>query len=152
MATRTIEVVSLTQASPEQVWELLSDVSTWSRWGLWEESRLEQPGPDEPQGVGARRYMHADRMKSTDEVYEFEPPSRLAYYQVESNLPARDYRSDVHLVPILEGGTEIHWRASYEAKIPGTGWMIDRTFKIFLADAARRLGRAAAGRPAETDD
>ncbi len=152
MATRTIEVASVTTASPEEVWALLSDITSWPRWGLWEEARVETPGAQEPQGLGTIRYMQADRMKTTEEIYIYEPPHHLAWLQLKTNAPVRNYRSDVQLTPIPDGGTQINWRASYESKIFGVGWMLDRSFKLFLADSARRLALAAAGRDDEIED
>ena len=152
MATRTVEVVWTCAAPPEAVWELLADVESWTEWGLFDEARLEAPGPDEPQGVGARRFVRADRLRSREEVFAYEPPRRLAYVVLEGSLPARNQRSEVYLEETPSGGTEIWWRTSYEPKIFGTGWMLDRNLKIFLADAARRLAvRAETGAPAADD-
>ncbi len=152
MATRTVEVVRTCAAAPEVVWELLADVETWPEWGLFDEARLERPGTDARQGVGARRYVRAERMKNHEEVFLYEPPHRLAYVVVSGNLPVADHRSEVRLEETEAGGTEIWWRTSYRPKVFGTGWMIDRNFKLFLSDAARRLAvRAETGAPA-TDD
>ncbi len=151
MATRTVEAVRISTAAPEVLWELLADVTTWSEWGLFEESRLEAPGDPEPNGVGARRALRADRLRTIDEVFVFEPPRRLGYIQVDGNIPARNYRSEVTLTP-TGAGTEIRWRSSFEPKVFGTGWMIDRNLKLLLADAARRLAiRAETGAPAADD-
>lgn len=153
MATRTVDVVRPCAASREAVWDLLADVSTWSEWGLYEESRLESPGPDEPQGVGARRLLRADRARNLEEVFVYEPPHRLAWLVIKGNLPVRNLRSEVQLTEIPTGGTEIWWRSSYEARIFGTGWMLDKNLKLFLADTARRLAvRAETGAPAAADD
>ena len=149
MATRTVEVVRTCAASPTVVWELLADVEKWSEWGLYEEARLVEPGPDEPQGVGARRYLRADRIKNHEEIYVYEPPHRLAYFVVSGSVPVSDQRSEVRLEATPTGGTEIWWRTSYRPKIFGTAWMVDRSFKLFLTDAARRLAeRAESGAPA----
>lgn len=152
MATRTVEAVAYAGSPPTTVWELLADVNTWSEWGLFDESRLEQPGADDPNGVGARRVVKADRMRSVEEVYAFEPPHRLAYYVVEGSLPARRVRSEVQLTELEEGGTEIYWRTSFEAKWFGTGWMLAKNLKMVFMDAARRLAvRADTGAPAPDD-
>ncbi len=152
MATRTVEVVWTCAAAPATVWELLADVETWTEWGLFDEARVEEPGEDEPQGVGARRFMRADRMKNHEEVFLHEPPHRLAWLVVSGSLPVSDQRSEVRLERTASGGTEIWWRTSYEPKIFGTGWLIDRNLKIFLTDTARRLAvRAETGAPAVDD-
>lgn len=152
MATRTVEVVMPCAAPIAEVWELLADVTTWSEWGLFEEARWEAPGPDEPHGVGARRFVRADRMRSLEEIYVHEPPHRLAYYVIKGNLPVRNHRSEVQLSATPAGGTEIFWRTSYESRLFGAGWMLDRNFKVFLGDTARRLAvRADTGAPAAED-
>ena len=152
MATRTVEVVRSCAASPTAVWELLADVEKWAEWGLFEEARLLAPGPDEPQGVGARRYLRADRIKNEEEIYVYEPPHRLAYFAINTSVPVSDQRSEVRLEEMPTGGTEIWWRTSYRAKIFGTGWMVDRSLKLFLTDTTRRLAvRAETGAPAVED-
>lgn len=152
MATRTVDVVRPCAASREAVWELLADVSTWTEWGLFDEARLETPGPDEPQGVGARRLLRTDRARNLDEIFVYEPPHRLAWLVIKGNLPVRNLRSEVQLTEV-PGGTEIWWRSSYEPRIFGTAWMLDRNIKLFLADATRRLAvRAETGAPAVDDD
>ncbi len=152
MATRTVEVAWSCAAGPAVVWELVSDVETWPEWGLFDEARLEEPGAQEPQGVGARRFVRADRMKNREEVFLYEPPHRLAYVVVSGNLPVSDQRSEVRLEETTAGGTEIWWRTSYRPKIFGTGWMIDKNLELFLADTARRLAiRAETGAPAGDD-
>ena len=149
MATRTVEVVRTCAAPPAVVWDLVADVETWPEWGLYDEARLEEPGTDEPQGVGARRFVRAERLKSHEEVFLYEPPHRLAYFVVSGTLPVADQRSEVRLEPTAVGGTEIWWRTSYKAKIFGTGWMIDRNLRLFLTDTVRRLAiRAETGSPA----
>ena len=152
MATRTVEVVRTCAAPISTVWELVSDVETWPEWGVFDEARLEQPGEEHPHGVGARRFVRADRMKNHEEVFLYEPPHRLAYLVVKGNLPVSDQRSDVRLGETLGGGTEIRWRTSYRPRIFGTAWMIDQNLKLFLTDAARRLAiRAETGAPAADD-
>lgn len=152
MATRTVEVVRTCAAPVAAVWELVSDVETWAEWGLFDESRLEQPGVDEPQGVGARRYVRAERLKTREEVFLYEPPHRLAYVVLSTSAPVADQRSEIRLEATVAGGTEICWRTSYRPKIFGSGWMFDRSFKLFLTDAARRLAiRAETGAPAAED-
>ena len=152
MATRTVEVVWTCAAPLPTVWELVADVETWPEWGLFDEARIEQPGEDEPQGVGARRFVRADRMKNHEEVFLYEPPHRLAYVVLSGSLPVADQRSEVRLEETDDGGTQIWWRTSYRPKIFGTGWMIDKNLKLFLTDTSRRLAvRAETGARAADD-
>ena len=152
MATRTVEVVVHSDAPILVVWDLLADFGGWSKWSLYEETRLEAEGVPAPSGVGARRFVKADRMRNTEEVFAFEPPHRLAYVVLQGNLPARQFRSDVQLAETESGATEIWWRMSYRAKFFGTGWLLDRNLRILLNDTARRLSiRAETGRPAPED-
>jgi len=145
MARTTIDTEHTTDASPEAVWALLADVSTWTDWGVWDAARLKREDPSGGPGVGAVRELRVDRTRSVEQVVAFEPPRHLAYTLVGGNIPVRNYRGEVTLEPTAAGGTTIRWTSAFNAKLPGTGGMIERKLRPFIADTARRLGDAAAG-------
>ena len=142
MKTRIIEVSARSAAPAEAVWELLADVSTWSHWGAFDESVLERPGREHPQGVGALRRFRAGRVHNQEEVVRFEPPYAFAYEVRAGDIPVRDYHADVELTPAPEGGTVLTWRSSFRARWP-LAPLIHRRLQAFIADTAGRLAIAA---------
>ena len=73
-----------------------------------------------------RRKRVAPRKRVTD----FDPPWRLGY-DFLSGLPIRDYHAEVTLAP-QDGGTHIHWHSTFDAKVPGTGWLVRRSLLRFF--------------------
>src|SRR5262249_27746254 len=121
----------------EKVFALLADVRTWPEWGDFDRTDVESG-----EGLGELRILHRGRVRNRERVEIFEPPHRFGYESL-SGLPIRDYHSLVPLTPQPDTGTHIRWRSTYRAKVPGTGWLINRTLRRFIADSAERLARAA---------
>jgi len=142
MKKQTFEAQAESTATPTAVWALLADVTTWSRWSAFDESHLETPGRDDPNGVGAIRRFRMKRRTTREEVVAFEPEVHLGYTLV-SGLPVRDYRADVTLAPTPRGGTEIRWRSGFHAAFPGTGWATKAMLGRFVQQVATALARAA---------
>ena len=142
MQTRTLEVSATSSAAPDQVWRLLADVRTWSEWGAFDESRLERPGHDHPDGVGAIRRFRSGPIKNIEEVVRFDPTHALSYEVRESDIPMRHYRADVTLAPTANGGTEITWRSRFDARWP-VAPIIERRLRAFIKDIAGSLADAA---------
>src|SRR4051812_21920226 len=111
MKSVTIDVRAVSSAAPDDVWALLADVSTWRQWAPFDESTLEEPGADDPNGVGARRRFRRGKRISREEVVAFEPGRHFAY-TLQEGLPIHDYRADVTLTP-ARGGTEIRWHSTF---------------------------------------
>ena len=56
MARREIGATGTSSASPEAVWALLADITTWSDWGSWDSAVLgNQRGADAPTKHQIRR-------------------------------------------------------------------------------------------------
>jgi uncharacterized protein YndB with AHSA1/START domain len=142
MKKQTLEARAESAAPPAAVWALLADVTTWSRWSSFDESHLESPGRDDPNGVGAIRRFRMKRRTTREEVVAFEPEVHLGYTLV-AGLPVRDYRADVTLAPSANGGTEVRWRSSFHAAVPGTGWAAKVALQRFVQQVATALARAA---------
>ena len=139
---QTVEVQASSTASPEEVWRLLEDVTTWPAWARFDEAAYERTGSPAPHGVGAVRKMRAGPLHARDTVVHFEPPRQLSYTYVGS-LPVDDYRADVTLTP-YDGGTRITWHAEFVARRPLTGRLMRAVIAKVLDDVASRLSRAAA--------
>ena len=142
MRRRRIEVSATSVASPGAVYALLTDGSTWPQWSPIESFELEQPGDGAPEGVGAIRVFRRGRTTGRDQVLELVPDRRLRYASL-SGLPVRDYVGEVELEPV-PGGTLIRWHSSFVPAVRGTGWLVERGIRRFLAGCVRGLAEYAA--------
>jgi uncharacterized protein YndB with AHSA1/START domain len=139
----TIDVTARSAAAPERVWSLLADVSTWSTWSSFDESDLQQPAPTgDPNGTGAIRAFRLKRMRSREEVVEFDPPHRFAYRLLEG-IPVNDYLAVVTLTPDGDG-TSINWHSTFRAARGLPTWLVAPRLKRFITTVAGQLAAAAA--------
>ena len=139
--SQVIDVEARSAAPPELVWSLLATTSSWTTWSKASEAELTQPGASDAEGVGALRRFRVGRTISRERVVVFEPVSRFGYELLEG-LPLRDYRAEVTLTP--DGsGTRIHWHASFDAKVKGSGWLYRAILRYFLQKTADLLARGA---------
>jgi uncharacterized protein YndB with AHSA1/START domain len=138
MRRRHIDINVDTPASPETVFALLTDGSTWPRWSPMDSVELEREGDPAPEGPGAIRVNKKGRTTGRDLILELEQNRRLKYASL-SGLPVRDYIGEVTLTPSPAGGTAINWHSSFNAKVPGTGWLLQRGIRKFLGDCALGL-------------
>ena len=134
-----------TNASPERVFEVLADVERWPAWTFPDEAGRERDGSPEPDGLGAIRRFRTGRRITREEVVVFEPPAAFSYVLVEG-VAVRNYRGDVTIEPDGDGGSIIHWRSTFDTKVPGTGWLWRSGFRRLLRRTASDLA-AAAGSP-----
>ena len=134
MRRRHIDVTKHSTATPEAVFALLADGSTWPRWSPIEAFELERPGDPPPEGVGAIRVFRRGRTTGRDQIVELVPGRRLGYVSL-SGLPVRDYRANVDLESDGDGA-RIRWQASFAPKVPGTGWLLERNLRRFLCECA----------------
>ncbi len=100
-----VEASVVATASPETVWRLLADASTWSTWGGWDETVLDREGVPAPDGVGALRRFRRGRRTTVEEVVAFEPPpSRSGTEPVSRSGTEPVSRSGTE--PVSRSGTE----------------------------------------------
>lgn len=145
MGRHHIEVRAISEASPEMVWRLLADVSTWSVWGPWDETWRARDGAPDPEGVGAIRHLRRGSRVSVEEVVGFEPRRRLAYL-LREGLPLNDYAAEVTLLA-LDDATMIRWQATFDAANPLVGPFLSPGLSRFLSMVSKRLARAAEAEP-----
>ena len=140
---RGYEVTARSSAPPERVFALLDDATSWRRWAgpLVAHASWEREGEPAPGGVGAIRKVGRWPMFGREQVLASEPPSHHAYTTLSGN-PVRGYRADVVLAP--DGtGTLITWSATFEARIPGTGRLLEGFYRRLIGSFARRLATYA---------
>ena len=143
MAFFTYEASARSGASPERVFDLLADATTWPRWlhpivtvATWEPVATAEPG-----GVGAIRKVGRPPLFAREQIVAVDAPRQLSY-TILSGQPVRNYLADVILTP--DGpGTRITWRGTFEPVIPGTGPALAVMYHRLLAWFARRLAAYA---------
>jgi hypothetical protein len=139
-----VEVHADSKASPDAVWQLLADVTTWPSWSSFDETSYEREGDPPPHGLGAIRRLRVKKLHSRENVLAFDPPSHFAY-DYDGSLPLKNYRGDVTLSPAADGsgGTHITWHSEFDTKVPGIGWGMRRAMKRVLTDISTALAKAA---------
>ena len=143
MGRKQIDYERTTPADVQAVWRLLGDSASWPSWTRIEEHTPVEPGG--PDGRGEVRLFKTGRYEVRKEIVERRPLERLSY-TVVAGLGVRDYRADIDLHPLPDGGTRIHWHTVFRAKVPGFGWLyqraLDKATRQFiegLAEYAQRV-------------
>jgi uncharacterized protein YndB with AHSA1/START domain len=129
-------------APVEAVWALVSHAASWKEWASFTVADLEREGVPAPDGVGAIRRFGFPMYTSREEVVAFEPPTHLGYTMLKG-LPLAGYRSDVTLTPTADGGTDVSWVSSFDARV-ADGWFWAGFLRLLVTDFTRRLAKAAA--------
>jgi len=143
------------QASPETVFDVLTDHRGYAKITPIRRAELEREGDPAPNGVGAIRRLSAVGPPLREEVLTYEPARRFSY-TVLSGVPLRDHVGTVELTPDGDA-TEVVYAVRAEPTLPlAAGAVVavsKRAVKLLLegiateserrADAERR---AAAGR------
>lgn len=139
----TYLVKARSAASPEQVFRLLADATSWPEWagpvvprGWWEREGSPAPG-----GPGAIRRLGLGPVSSREEIVDYDPPYLLSYRLI-FGLPVRGYSATVRLAP-EGGGTAIEWSGRFEPLVPGTGAALRRCLLLLIGRFARGLAAAA---------
>jgi uncharacterized protein YndB with AHSA1/START domain len=145
MGRHKIDIEAHSAADPHTVYDLLRDGATWPTWSPLGSFALDREGKDEREGLGAIRVFKTGRTTSCEEIVELVPDRRLSY-ALRSGLPLRGYRADIDLEADGDG-TTIHWRSSFDAKIPGTGWFYRLVLRNFIGRTARGLADHAGKLP-----
>ena len=144
MTQQVIDHTVTSAATPDAIFDLLADGSTWPEWSPLGSFELIEPGDGTPEGLGAVRLFTTGRHKSRERVVE-RRPGEVFSYALEKGLPLRDYRAVITLRP-SSGGTAIRWRSTFGAKVPGTGWLYRWQLGKFIGQTVAGLAAAAADR------
>jgi hypothetical protein len=141
MREQVIDHTVTSEAEPAAVFGLLADGSTWPEWSPIGSFELIEPGDGSPEGLGAVRLFKTGWVKSRERVVE-RSPDRVFSYVLESGMPLRGYRAVIDLAPTASG-TSIHWRSTFRAKVPGTGWLYRWQLGNFIGRTVEGLASAA---------
>jgi uncharacterized protein YndB with AHSA1/START domain len=140
-----VEAEQTAQAEPAIVWALVSDVTTYPRWGPWSEAGYRRPGDASPRGAGAVYWLRSSRRYglrhpvSVEKILDAEEGRRLAY-TVIGGIPVRNYRAEVTLVP-ADGGTRIRWAATWDRTLAGR--LVQRSLRGAYPQIVADLATAA---------
>jgi hypothetical protein len=141
MGQQEIDERAWAPATPDTVYGLLADGSTWPTWSGIDSFELAEPGDTGGESLNAVRVFRTGRTTSVERLVELVPGRRLSYALLDG-LPLRDYRADVDLTPV-DGGTMIRWHSTFEAKRPGTGPLYRLVLSRFIRKAVRGLAEYA---------
>lgn len=142
MSAIKVAATATSRADPGKIFSLLKDPVTWPRWSMFKSGELQRAGRGDRLGVGAIRVFRTPTSCAIEEVVELIPDRRLSYVLL-SGMPFRNYRADVDLAPLPDGGTSIRWQSSFYAKYPGTGWFWRMVMNRVLRNTAEKLAAGA---------
>lgn len=140
-----VEAEQTARAAPAVVWALVSDATTYPRWGPWSKAGYRRQGDDSPRGPGAVYWLRSSRRYglrhpvSVEKILDAEEGRRLAY-AVIGGIPVRNYRAEVTLTPAA-GGTSIRWAASWDRTLAGR--LVQRSLRVLYPQIVADLARAA---------
>lgn len=143
MAHKTYEITEQSTAPMETVFSVIADAPNWSAWNksiaraFWEVE-----GSPAPEGVGAIRAMGAAKGPlSREQIVAYDAPTHLAYTILSGPVPVTNYRADVHLQSLPNGGTQISWKGEFDCRVPGVASMLTKMVRGFAVGAAREAER-----------
>jgi uncharacterized protein YndB with AHSA1/START domain len=119
-----------TKASPEVVFDVLTDHRGYPDITPVRRAELEREGEPAPNGVGAIRVMRSVGPPLREEVLSYERPSRFSYC-VLSGLPVRDHVGTVELTPQGDG-TKITYAVRLMPTVPVGGFAVVGAIKLAI--------------------
>lgn len=136
-------------ASPEVVFDVLTDHRGYADLTPLRKSELEREGEPTPNGVGSIRALTAVGPPMREETIVYERPTRFSY-KVLSGLPVRDHVGTVSLEPTDGGGTKVTYALRTTPTVPVAGGVVVAAVKrgvtqLLNGVSAEAERRAAAG-------
>jgi uncharacterized protein YndB with AHSA1/START domain len=141
-----IEATARSAGSRAEVYRLLTDSSTWSRWTPFSAVTLVEEAPGGGEGVGAVKQTRLRGMTSRERIVALTPDRQVSYAYIGGifTLFLNHYVAVVDLDDD-GGGTSIHWHATFSERFPGSGWLPRRSIGAFLRRCADGLAATASG-------
>jgi uncharacterized protein YndB with AHSA1/START domain len=143
MNTMQVRAIATTRATPQALWALLADATTYADWGPWNASGYEDPAA---RGEGALRWMRYGRRTTVERILGIEEGRRLVY-NVERGIPVRNYRAVVTLTPTA-AGTQVDWSAEWDSTLLGRA--VHRKLRTLYPEVMASLVAAAEAADART--
>jgi uncharacterized protein YndB with AHSA1/START domain len=133
-------------ATPETVFEVLTDHRKYSDLTPLRKSELEREGETDVNGVGAIRKLTLAGPPMREEVIAYKAPSRFSY-TVLSGLPVRDHVGTVELTA-ENGGTKMVYAVRTQPTLPVVGFAVvaavKQAIKGLIDGVAKESERRAA--------
>jgi uncharacterized protein YndB with AHSA1/START domain len=145
MSKLHVEAEQTAQASPQTVWALVSDATTYPQWGPWQKAEYSSPGDSSPHGEGAVYWLRSSHRYglrypvSVERILDVEEGRSLAYTVVKG-VPVRNYRAEITLTPAA-GGTHIRWAADWDRTLAGR--LVHRSLRVLYPQVVAGLAAAA---------
>jgi uncharacterized protein YndB with AHSA1/START domain len=117
-------------ASPETVFDVLTDHRRYAEITPMRRSELEREGEPAPNGVGAIRVLHSVGPPLREEVIAYRAPSRFSY-KLLSGAPVRDHVGTVELTPQGEG-TKVVYALRTFPTLPLVGPLVVAVVKLAI--------------------
>lgn len=133
-----VEIRHTFSASPERVFEALSD---HAGMGAWLPLPVRVPVPTPGGGVGTVRSIQAGPLRIDEEVLEHDPPRRIVYTICNRVPGIRAHRGEIDVQPAIRGGSEVRWRVRVDSLLPGFAAVVTRSLKVALGRGLAKLDR-----------
>ncbi|CAM8622989.1 PYR_PYL_RCAR_like domain containing protein [Acidimicrobiia bacterium] len=143
MSSHTYDITVTSTAPIDVVFEVIADAPGWSGWNRSiSRATWDTEGDPAPWGVGAVRALGANRGPlSLEKIVAVDAPNHLAYVIVSGPMPVKSYRADVRLTARPDGGTDISWKGTWSAWVPGVSSLLTKMVRGFAEGAAREAER-----------
>jgi len=140
---KSYDIEATSTAPIELVFDVITDAPGWSRWNKTiQRAQWEVEGTPVPGGVGAVRALGANRGPlSRERIVAYEAPNHQAYEIVSGPMPIKNYRADVQLTSLPDGGTHISWKGAWTTWVPGVSGFLTKMVRGFATGAAREAER-----------
>jgi uncharacterized protein YndB with AHSA1/START domain len=140
----SISVTARSAGPRHEVYRLLADSSTWSRWTPFTAVTLVEKAPDGSEGVGSVKETRYRGGRGRERIVALTPDRRLSYAYIKGSFTPllRDYVAVVDLDDDGEG-TLIRWASTFYARFPGSAWLPRRILTAFLQRCVDGLAAAA---------
>ena len=146
---RTVRVERTIEASPDDVFEMLTDHAGYVRFRGVRSAELVREGDPDPNGTGAMRRILIGPIRFDEEITGFDRPRRMDYVIRDMNMPF-EHDGGTISVSAKENGAHVVWESTFRVPTrfgagPLTGvtaLAVRRGFSDILAAVDKRLGRS----------
>jgi uncharacterized protein YndB with AHSA1/START domain len=135
---RTVRVEREIAASPEPIFDLLTDHADYDRFRGITKSELLREGEPAPNGIGAMRFVLVRPLRFEEEIVAFDRPSRMDYVIRKINVPLQHEVGSIRLSP-GEATTRVVWTSSFRVPTPLVGGLQEWLWALALARGFRRV-------------
>lgn len=120
---RTVEARRTMKASPERVFEVLSDHEGYTRFPGVRGATLVRAGATDRNGVGAVRRIAVGPAWFEEEIVSFARPVSFEYKIIRARPPIEHEQGRVTVTPV-DGGCEVVWTTRFAVKLPLIGGLV----------------------------